>query len=174
MTKKGNISTRGKETQDWTWTDFKHTIRNYMLYGIPATDKKGHSETIHYRVMPFGLDIFAEICSLIPDGWLRDPKTGKRQNNSILHRIIFTVGCSVLLQILKEDKEINGSLSQLESKLQMLNEIRKKQRLSELQLDAENLQEEIIRSNLKDKTEVVQKIESISNEIFSILNNPGL
>jgi hypothetical protein len=174
MTKKGNIGTRGKETQDWTWTDFKHTIRNYMLYGISGTDKNGHSETIHYRVMPFALDIFAEICSLIPDGWLRDPKTGKRQNNSILHRIIFTVGCSVLLQILKEDKEVNGSLSQLENKLQMLNEIRKKQRLSELQLEAENLQEEIIRSNLKDKTEVVQKIESISNEIFAILNNPSL
>jgi hypothetical protein len=168
--KKGKVSEQGKQSNDWTWVDFKQRVRNFLLYGVPATDKKGHSESIHYRVIPFALDLFSEVRAAFPEGWLRDPSTGKAVNNSTLHRIIFIVGCEVILQLLREDEKVDNVYSVLHSKLLILNEIRKRYRLSELQSDVENLQEEIIRSTMKDKTEIVNKIEEIKKEVFEILN----
>ncbi len=142
-----------------SWQDFEKEIIDYALHGIPAKDKKGHSETIQFRVMPYMLDIISEVRQAMPEGWLRDSKTGKSMNHSTLYRIITIVGCKTILKIIEEN---TGQIfTDLDTKLKLLNKVRKAQRLNELKREAEDLQDDVIKSTLPNKSELVDKINDL-------------
>lgn len=164
------VKIKGNSKTDFgTWETFKAKVKDYILFGIPAIDKKGHSEVIQFRVIPFMLDIFAELKQKMPPGWLRDSKTGKSVNNSMLHRCIYLTGCEVYKQILQED---SGKIfTKLDQEMKLLNNIRKIIRLNELMIEKENLQDDLTKSNLPQKHKLVKEVEEIFNNMKKVIDN---
>lgn len=159
---------KGKSKTNFkSWDVFEKEMKDIILYGIPGIDKKGHSEDIHFRVIPFQLDIFQELRSLMPNGWLRDSRTGKSINNSILYRMIFMCGCKYFLALI--EKNTGNVFPRLHEKMNLLNKIRKFQRQNELTREAEELEDNLLKSNIPKKHELIEAVDKLYEEIKELI-----
>ena len=133
-------------------------IGDYLRYGIPAHDKRGHSSEIRFKVRPFQLDIIGSIKEKMPDGWYK--------NRASLVRNLLAVGCKVVLEYFKRNavESYVNEISEIDNWLKDLNRIAKFDRLDEFKKDIFALQQNILRGGLKNKAEVIQLLDRIKEE----------
>ena len=126
--------------------EFWNSMRDYLHYGVPACDQKGHWMEIRTRVRPIQIDLISHIKEKLPEGWFK--------NQGSLYRSIIAVGCKSIFKILELDKsEWNDILCQL-------NLMAKVQRKEEFRQESSLLKAKILNSSvpLKEKNEQINLI----------------
>jgi hypothetical protein len=101
-------------------------ILNLILYGAPPADKKGHSEHIQCKIIPYHLDIMDGVRALAPKGHWR--------SQSEYLRCAFTVGTFVIMKYLKNSQDI-PDLNNLFDLYEMMAVVAKQQRQESLKND---------------------------------------
>ena len=152
--KKKQISFDFKEEKFWL------DIGEYLLHGIPAHDKRGHSSEIRFRVRPLQLDIIGNIKEKMPEGWYK--------NRASLVRNILAVGCKVTLEYLKRHEEVAQAdhFDKIDQLLKDMNRIAKYDRLDELKRDIFTLQQNILQGDQKNKAEIINLLDKLKDEVI--------
>jgi hypothetical protein len=137
------------------WLD----IGGYLLHGIPAHDKKGHSAEIRFRVRPLQLDIIGRIKEKLPEGWYK--------NRASLVRNLLAVGCKVTLAYLKNRDDGNkyDHFDKIDQLLKDMNRIAKFDRLDELKRDIFTLQQNILAGGQQNKAEIINLLDKLKEEV---------
>jgi len=119
---------------------------NAVAKGVRASDARGHSTTIGFRVQPKVLDLASAIGRFFPEPhFWRKGKISK----SALYRLIFVMGMEVLLTLLEEDNLIDDkSLANLMSTLRTLENLSGIANNQELKDEIKTLSVRLLESNL--------------------------
>lgn len=98
-------------------------LRDLILYGGPPADKRGHYETLSFKVPPYQMDIMESVRGMAPRNHWR--------TRSEYLRCAFTVGNFIIMKYLKEAENCNA-MDSLFSLYDMINAIAKKQNEEQL------------------------------------------
>ena len=139
---------------------FWHHIGDYLRYGIPAHDKKGHSSEVRFRVRPFQLDIIGNIAEQLPEGWYR--------NRTSFVKNLLATGCKVALEYFKRygNKSNPGEVDKMDQLLKDMNRIAKYDQLDEFNKDILTLQQNILQGNQDNKAEIIQLLDKLKKEVI--------
>lgn len=132
------------------WSD----IDNYLRFGIPAHDKRGHSAEVRFRVRPVQLDIVGRIREQLPENLFK--------SNAALYRSLLVVGCKCALESLKRRGEATDDIGVL---IEGLNRLSREIRLGELEKDIEHAQQGILRSDIQDKSNVIELLDKMKQDV---------
>lgn len=131
------------------WSD----IGNFLQFGIPAHDKRGHSAEVRFRVRPVQLDIIGKVREQMPEGLFK--------TNAALYRSLLVVGCKCALEYLKRSHHATDDIGDL---IEGLNRLSKQIRLDELEKDIEQAQRDILRSNISDRGNIVLLLDKMKED----------
>jgi len=155
------MTTKNKQNHfDFEEEKFWLDIGDYLRYGIPAHDKRGHSSEIRFRVRPLQLDIIGNIKEKLPEGWYK--------NRASLVRNILAVGCKVTLEYLKRHEEVamTDHFDKIDQLLKDMNRIAKYDRLDEFKRDIFMLQQNILQGGQKNKAEIISLLDKLKEEVI--------
>jgi len=133
--------------------EFWDKVQEFLRYGVPSTDKKGHRSELRICVRPFQVDIINSIREKMPDGWFK--------SQASLVRSLIAVGCFVSLNYLEEKYSSRGCVDvDWKEILGSLNRISKTQRLKEFVIETRVLENDIANLDI-DTSEKVKTIDNI-------------
>ena len=138
---------------------FWHDVGDFLRYGIPAHDKRGHSSEVRFRVRPVQLDIIGNIREKMPENFFK--------TQAALYRGLLAVGCKSVLEYLKRH-DPNSHIENIDRLIDGLNLISKKARLKELEKDIEGTQHNIVRSSMEDKAKVIDLLDKMKENLKKI------
>jgi hypothetical protein len=138
---------------------FWHEVGDFLRYGIPAHDNRGHSSEIRFRVRPVQLDIIGSIREKMPENLFK--------THAALYRGLLAVGCKTSLEYLKKYDPVS-SIETVDRLIEGLNKISKKERLKELEKDIEGAQHNILRSSMEDKSKIIDLLDRMKENVKNI------
>lgn len=137
---------------------FWNEVGNYLRYGLPAHDKRGHCSEIRFRVRPFQLDIIGGIREKMPEGWYK--------NRTFLVRGLLAVGCKCALEYLKRNKDSDKKeIEKIDGWLKDMNRISTYTRLDDFKKDLIELEKSILKGHREDKAELINLIDMIREKV---------
>ena len=139
--------------------DFKLTkaemkkMRDYMLYGIPSKDSKGHSTFFSVRMQESQWDLITAIKDYLPGWW---------KTNASLQRSIIAVGTAYMLFHAKKHVDIK-KIEELQQILDGLNFLSKHERRKLLLSDIDKVRSQFLSSDIPFKTK--SKVNNFINSL---------
>lgn len=129
-------------------------IINYIKYGVPSSDSKGHFIPLSVKVIPIQADILENIRE----------KTKKKywKNQSQLIRSILAVGTYVMLQFLNRVDDID-SLSKEFKLADLINQLNKRKREEELAIEVREMIRDL--NKVKDPFDVDETIKVLQSYV---------
>ena len=139
--------------------DFKLTkaemkkMRDYMLYGIPSKDSKGHSTFFSVRMQESQWDLITAIKDYLPGWW---------KTNASLQRSIIAVGTFYILCNAKNNVKTK-KVEELQQVLEGLSFLSKHERKEALFNDIQKLKTQILNSDIPIKARL--KVQTFMNDL---------
>ena len=153
------IKNIGKDSASWFDGELENKLLNFFFYGVPSSDKQGHSHTLNFKVRKIMTDIIQGYMEKAPKGWF---KRGTQDNRSAFLRSVLLIGLEVM-GIIMERKGID--LKELSNLLVKLNKLAYSERRDELDNDMKNLEQKIALSSLENKDKKIKTIRELTAEI---------
>lgn len=149
-----------------------------LMFGVPSSDRRGHSNQVSFRIMPIFGDIVEAISEEMPIGWIK--------NRSAIMRSACVAGLYVFTEVVKQYKDkLKGNVELSEKDMLLcseniikltrlihaMNVIGKKQREIETLNEIDTLYDTVKFSKIENRDDVLKELDELYGNIEVIFES---
>jgi len=149
-----------------------------LMFGVPSSDRRGHSNQVSFRIMPIFGDIVEAISEEMPSGWIK--------NRSAIMRSACVAGLYVFIEVVRQYKDklndtkelsdeqlssCKDNIIKLTRKVHAMNVIGKKQREVEIFNELDNLHDTVKFSKIENRDDVLKELDELYGNIEVIFES---